>query len=177
MSTWVSPHPQPIWWNLKRRKAWSCYINISGSSIAQQCSCQAECFPVAVESKLVTISMTGYGPSCMTMQLLSRPQLSTQENVLIQIGALYKTCTWPIAHLSSVYLSFWPHASLWARPPIAHLFALSICVSSSEVLTPDNVDVWQILRWIFRSCIFPISGNTTGAVISCSVAHNAKISL
>ena len=37
------------------------------------------------------INMTGYGPSCMTMQLLSRPQLSTQENVLIQIGALYKT--------------------------------------------------------------------------------------
>ena len=69
------------------------------------------------------IPMTGYGPSCMTMQLLSRPQLSTQENVLIQIGALCKNCTWPIEHLSSVYLSFWPHASLWARPPIAHLFA------------------------------------------------------
>ena len=123
MSTWFPPHPQPIWWNLKRRKAWSCYINPTSWNIAQQCRCQAECFPVAVEWKVVTMSMTGYGPSCMTMQLLSRPQLSTQENVLIQIGALYKTCTWPIEHLSSVYLSFWPHASLWAWSPIAHLFA------------------------------------------------------
>ena len=55
---------------------------------------------------------------------------------------------------------------------------LSICVSSSEVLTPDNGDVWQILRGtIFRFCIFSISGNTADAVIGCSFAHNAKISL
>ena len=176
MSTWVSPHPQPIWWNLKRRKAWSCYINISGSSIAQQCRCQAECFPVALESKVVTISiwLTGYGPSCMTMQLLSRPQLSTQENVLIQIGALYKTT--PVKCVSfflttCFIVSKAPHCA----------FVCADCQSAfhlPEVLTPDNGDMWQILRGtIFRSCIFSISGNTTDAVRGCSFAHNAKISL
>ena len=173
MSTWVPLHPQPIWLILKRRKAWSCYINISSWSIAQQCRCQAECFPVAVESKVVTMSIW-LDTDLAAWQCNYFPDHSWAHKRM----SSFKLMHYIRQHLSSVYLSFWPHASLWARPPIAHLFALSICVSSSEVLTPDNVDVWQILRGtIFRSCIFSISGNTTDAERGCSFAHNAKISL
>ena len=145
MSTWFPPHPQPIWWNLKRRKAWSCYINISSWNIAQQCRCQAEYFLVAGKSKVVTI-YRWLDTDRAAWQCNYFPDHSWAHKRM----SSFKLVHYIRQHLSSVYLSFWPHASLWARPPIAHLFALSICASSLEVLTPDNVDVWQHCR-----CGFP----------------------